>query len=208
MNIILIGPQGSGKGTQAELLAKKYKLPVIGIGSLFRQEVQHKTKLGKKVGKYMLKGSLVPDHFTEELLKRELRKAKYLRGAIYDGFPRDYKQLKLLEKLIIINYVIFIGINQKSSIKRLSSRRICGCGQTYNIKTDRPKHALICDQCGKNLSQRADDTPQAIKNRLRIFKKETLPLLKYFKKERKLIKINGEASIKKVFSLILKDLKS
>jgi adenylate kinase len=181
MNLVLIGPQGSGKGTQAELLAKKLKLPVIGIGRLFRQEVQNKTKLGQKVGKFMNQGLLVPEQFTEELLKIELNKSKYKQGAIYDGFPRDYKQLKLLEKLIAVDYVIFIGISQQESIRRLSSRRVCSCGETYNISTEKPRHGLICDKCSKKLRQRADDT---------------------------LIKINGAAPVKEVFNLILKDLRN
>ena len=203
MNLILIGPQGSGKGTQAELLAKKFKLPIIGVGRLFRLEAQGKTKLGKKVEKFMNQGLLAPDNLTEELLKNELKKSKYKQGAIFDGFPRDFAQLKLLEKLIQVDYVIFIGLSQRESIKRLGGRRVCACGQTYNIYTNKPKHDLLCDKCGKNLLRRTDDTPQAIKKRLKIFRQETFPLLRYFKKKNKLIKVNGEQTATKVFKDII-----
>ncbi len=208
MNIIFIGQQGSGKGTQAELLSKRLKLPIIDVGQIYRDEIRKNTKLGQIAKKYVAKGLLAPEKLTEQLLKKELKKRKYKKGIIFDGFPRDLAQLKFLLKHVEIDYVIQIVISRKESIKRLSSRRICpNCGKIYNLLSHKPKKDMVCDRCGHKVIQRADDYPEAIKKRLKIYHKETLPLLKYFKKENKLIKINGEEPINVVFAEIFKAIK-
>ena len=208
MDIVMLGPQGSGKGTQAELLSKKLRLPIVAVGKIYREEIKKKTLLGQKASKYVLNGLLVPEKFTEEILKKELKKNKYKCGAIFDGFPRNLKQLKFFLKRVNIDFVILIKISQKLSIKRLSARRACpNCGENYNLLTKRPKKDLICDRCGHKLSQRADDYPAAIKKRLKIYNQRTLPLLKYFGQRGKLIKVNGEQRIEKVFKDIIKILK-
>jgi len=205
MNFILIGPQGSGKGTQAELLSRKLRLPIIDLGKIYRQEIKKKTKLGLMAGNFVVKGFLVPEELTEALLKKELKKSKFKKGLIFDGFPRNIKQLKFLLKQINIDYVIQINISQRESVKRLSARRVCeNCGQIYNLLAKRPQKDLACDRCGHKLNQRADDYPAAIKKRLKIYNQQTLPLLKYFKKEHRLIKIDGNGLIKVVFKRLLK----
>lgn len=210
MNIILIGPQGSGKGTQAELLGKNLGLQALSVGQLYRKEIKEKTAIGKKAASYVLKGKLVPDLVTESLLKKELRKKIYRKGVIFDGFPRNMAQNKFLEKLLKIDYVILIDISHAEILKRLSGRYVCDCGQIYNLysdKSERPQKYMSCDKCGKKLKQRPDDTPKAIKQRLQIYQNETIPLFKYFKKNHKLITISGEQGVSKVFRAILLALK-
>ena len=208
MNLIFIGPQGSGKGTQAELLTKKFKIPTLSVGQVLRDHIRKKTSLGKKVEKYVLKGALVPSMITNQLIKEELKKKKYKRGVFLDGYPRELSQAKFLEKIIDIDYLILINISQAETIKRLSGRRVCDCGKTYHIIYKKPKKNMLCDKCGKKLTQRKDDYPAAIKKRLKIYQRETKPIIDYFKKRDKVIKINGEASIKQVLKWILEALKS
>jgi adenylate kinase len=210
MNIILIGPQGSGKGVQSKLLAEHFKIPTLSVGQLFRKEIKNKTALGKKAASYVLKGKLVPIDLAEKLLKKELAKKIYSHGVIFDGFPRNFEQNSYLEKIRTVDYAILIDISHKEILKRLSGRFICDCGQTYNIyslKSERPKHHLTCDKCGHKLKQRADDTPKAIKQRLKIYQNETKPLIKYYRQQKKLLTISGEQKIDQVFKAILLALK-
>lgn len=207
MNLILIGPQGSGKGTQAELLNEKFKIPTMSVGQVLRDHIRRKTALGKKVEKYVLSGALVPNQITNQLVKEELKKSKYKKGIILDGYPRDVAQARFLEKLIKIDYLILINISQKETIKRLGGRRVCTCGENYHILYKKPKKDMRCDKCGKPLIQRKDDYPQAIKARLKIYNNETKPIIDFYKKQGKLIKIDGEKPIKKVFVSILQEFK-
>ncbi|MCX6745037.1 MAG: nucleoside monophosphate kinase [Candidatus Parcubacteria bacterium] len=206
MNLILIGPQGSGKGTQAELIGKKFSLPTLSVGQLYRQQIRELTKIGKKAQAYVLAGKLVPDKITEGLLRQELNKKRYKKGVIFDGFPRNSEQNRFLEKLLEIDYVILIHISHKEILKRLGGRYVCDCGQTYNInseKSERPKHKLFCDKCGHKLKQRPDDNPKAIRQRLKIYEQNTMPLFKHFKKQGKLITISGEQNVNQVFKATL-----
>lgn len=210
MNLILIGPQGSGKGTQAELLSKKLHLPALSVGQLYRRQIIKQTKIGKIARKYVIAGKLVPDKITEKLLSQELRNKKYRLGVIFDGFPRNVAQNEFLEKILNVDAVILIHISHKEILRRLGGRYVCECGQTYNInseKSERPKHKLICNKCGHKLSQRPDDNPKAIKQRLKIYEQETLPLFKHYKKQHKLITISGEQNVDLVFRAILLALK-
>jgi adenylate kinase len=206
MNLVLLGPQGCGKGTQAEMLSARFKLPIIAVGELYREEIRKKTTLGKRAESFVQSGELVPEKLTEELIKKELKKKKYQHGVIWDGFPRNLEQAEYLEKNIRLDWVIFLDISVKESIKRLGGRWVCVCGKTYNIKSDkaeRPKHDLTCDDCGRKLKQRPDDKPEAIKERLKIYRRQTLPLIKRYQKHNKLIKINGAQKVDKVFKDIL-----
>jgi adenylate kinase len=207
MNIILLGPQGSGKGTQAELLSKKFFLPTLSMGQLYRKQIRLQTKIGKKAQKYVLAGKLAPNKITEELLKHELKNKKYRKGVIFDGFPRSLEQNKFLEKILKIDYVILIHIERREILKRLSGRYVCDCGQTYNLYSEKSKRKFICDKCGGKLKQRPDDTPLAIKQRLKIYEQNTMPLFNHFKKQHKLITISGEQQVAQVFKAILHALK-
>jgi len=201
-----MGPQGSGKGTQAELLSAKLGIPTVSMGQLLRNEISKKTTLGKKVEKAVTSGALVPQEYTDQLISKEFKKTKYKKGIILDGYPRSLSQAQFLNKLVDIDYLIIIDIPQKETIKRLGGRRVCQCGETYHIIYKKPKKDMLCNKCGKKLIKRKDDYAEAIKQRLRIYQKESKPLVAYFKKKGKYIKVDGQASIKQVFSRLLKSL--
>lgn len=208
MNLILMGPQGSGKGTQGELLAKRFKLPTISAGALYRDNIRRKTKLGRVALKFTTKGVLGPNYITNNMMKEELSKAKYNKGVILDGYPRNLVQAKFLKKLKCIDLAILIDISQKETLKRLGGRRVCSnCGDTYHVITKKPKKNNQCDKCGGQLIRRADDYPKAIKQRLAVYRHETRPIIDYYKKEGKLIKINGQKPIKAVFAKLLSEFK-
>ncbi len=206
MNLILMGPQGSGKGTQGELLAEKFKLPTVSAGALYRDNIRRKTKLGKLAEKFTTKGVLGPNYLTNNMMKAELSKSKYNHGVILDGFPRSLNQARFLSGLRKIDLAILIDINQKETVKRLGGRRICStCGQTLNLSF--VKAASICKKCGGKLIRRVDDYPKAIKQRLAVYRKETKPVVDYYRKQGKLIKINGQKPVKIVFARILNEFK-
>jgi len=208
MNIVMLGPQGSGKGTQAEFLAARLKIPAVSTGALYRENIKRKTKLGKLAEKFTKKGVLGPNYLTNNLMKEELVKSRYKKGVILDGYPRNLVQAKFLSKIRDIDLAILININQRETLNRLGGRRICSqCGETYNVMEKRPKRDMICDKCGGKLIQRADDYPQAITQRLMVYRRETKPVLDYYHKQGKLIKIDGEASIQVVLKRLIKALK-
>jgi len=207
MNFIMLGPQGSGKGTQAEFLATRFKIPTVSTGALYRDNIKRKTKLGKLAEKFTKQGILGPNYLTNNMMKAELVKAKYKKGVILDGYPRSMNQAKFLDKLLKVDLAILIDISQKETIRRLSKRRVCSqCGQTYHLEFKRPKKFGLCDKCGGKLSQRADDFPKAIKKRLKVYQKQTKPILDYYQKQGKLIKINGEAPIPAISERVSKEL--
>lgn len=208
MNLVLMGPQGSGKGTQGEMLAKKFKLPTVSAGALYRDNIKRKTKLGQLALKFTTKGVLGPNYLTNNMMKAELAKARYNKGVILDGYPRSLNQAKFLAKMRKIDLAILIDISQSETLKRLGGRRVCSrCGETYHVITKKPKKDMVCDKCGGELIRRADDYPKAIKQRLAVYRQETRPVIDYYKKQGKLIKINGQKPIKQVFSLILTEFK-
>ena len=203
-----MGPQGSGKGTQGELLAAKFKLPTVSAGALYRDNIRRKTKPGKAAEKFTRKGVLGPNYITNNMMKAEIAKPKYRQGVILDGYPRNLIQAKFLKKLRTIDLAILIDISQPETLKRLGGRRVCGkCGETYHLVTKRPQKDMICDKCGSKLIRRVDDYPQAIKQRLAVYRRETKPIIDYYKKQGKLIKINGQKPIKIVFARILSEFK-
>src|SRR3989338_10539019 len=207
MNIIILGPQGSGKGTHAKLLSKKLSISSISAGDLLRAEREKKTPQGRKIKSIIDSGRLAPDNITLSLILKRIRKRDCRSGFILDGYPRNRQQLEDLKKNIEIDVALRINISDKEAVKRLSSRRQCKkCGAIYNIITIKPKKAGKCDRCGSALVQRADDKPAAIKKMLRIYHKETNPLYDFFIKAGKLVDINGEQSVEEVFSDILRKL--
>lgn len=199
-----MGVQGSGKGTQAKLLAEHLKIPHISTGDIFRSLTG---ELKAKVDALINKGNLVPDSLTLEIIKERLSKPDCKRGFILDGYPRNIAQAKSLDTITKIEKIIEISLEDKESIRRLSGRRSCkSCNKEYNVNIPflAPKEKEKCDICKKQLFQRDDDkTEVAIKKRLDIYHKETEPLLKHYKS----IKINGNQPIDSVFKDILKALK-
>jgi adenylate kinase len=200
LKIALFGPQGSGKGTQAEMLAKKYNLSILSTGEVFRQEIKKQTELGKLASSLINKGQLVPDEITDKIVLSELATPKYQNGFILDGYPRNINQLEVLEKNIGLDWAILLEISDEEVQKRLASRRVCPkCGAIYSVINKPPREEGICDVCGGNLVTRDDDKAEAIEKRLQIYHTETKPIINYYEGKEKLIKVNGAAPIEKVF---------
>ncbi len=193
---VFIGVQGSGKGTQAKLLAEHFGLCHISTGDLFRN---CSGELKEKLDSYMSAGKFVPNELVLEILKARMVKPDCEKGIILDGFPRNLEQAKALDTLLEVTKVVEIKLSDSESLRRLSGRRVCeNCKEGYNIYTaPKPKVAGICDKCGGKLVQRADDNEVAIKNRIEDYHNETEPLLDYYKT--KVISVNGEQSIEGLY---------
>lgn len=198
MNLIFVGPQGSGKGTQAKIIAEKLKIAHISTGDLLRSL---SGKLKEEADSYMFQGKLVPDEFIMKILKERLQQKDCQHGFILDGFPRNIKQAHALDSITKIDKVIEIHISDKEAIKRVSSRISCkNCGSVFNELTNPPKKQGICDKCHSPIIKRADDSEEALKKRLETYHNDTKPILAHYKS----IKINGEQEISKVTDDILK----
>ncbi len=207
LRIALFGPQGAGKGTQAEMLAKKYNLPVLSTGEVFRKEIKEQTELGKLASDLINRGQLVPDETTNGIVLGELRAPKYQNGFILDGYPRNMDQLAVLEKNISLDSAILLLISDKEVQKRLAGRRVCpNCGAIFNIINKPPKKDGVCDVCGGKLITRDDDKPEAIAKRLQIYHRETEPIINYYAGKEKLIEVDGSGTIEKVFEEIIEKL--
>lgn len=194
MRLILLGPPGGGKGTVAKRLQAEFNIPVISTGVILREAVEKKNKLGIEVENIMSKGGLVPDHIILEIIKERIKREDCKNGYIFDGFPRNIEQENSLEKLNkelneYIDYVFYFEIPFDEIVKRLSNRRVCKkCSTNYNLSFNPPEKDNTCDLCGGELYQREDDKEETIKNRLKVFAKQTIPLKKYYK-EKKLLKV-------------------
>lgn len=212
MQIVLFGPPGAGKGTQAKFISEEYNIPHISTGDILRENVREGTPLGKKAKAFMDKGELVPDTILIDLIKDRLKKPDTRKGFLLDGFPRTLKQAEALDVILDdinknLDTVVNIEVGAAQLVKRLSGRLTCrNCGASYNIKSNPPKVAGVCDACGGELYQRADDTEAAIKNRIEVYKKQTQPLIEYYKKKGILKDIDGEREIDEVRSDITKAL--
>jgi adenylate kinase len=203
MKLIFIGPQGSGKGTQAKILSEKLNIPHISTGDLLRNATG---KLGEELRTQMNSGSLISDELVIKLLEQRILNEDCKNGFILDGTPRNINQVNLLKNMTKIDKVIEITLSDELAIERISSRLSCKkCGAVYNILTNPPKNKNICNLCKEELYRRADDNPDAIKKRLEIYHKETEPILKEYKNI--LIKINGNQEIDKITEDILNTLK-
>ena len=203
MIIIFLGPQGSGKGTQAELLSKKIGLPVIETGQLFRIAARSKSVEGKAIKKKLANGEFISDETTIQILKNQLEKINIEKGFILDGFPRNLTQAEFLEQFEN-RIVIYLDLPDREVIKRLSVRKICSsCGKIFTGFEDLNN----CSVCKGRLKRREDDKPKAIRKRLDLFKNSTVPLLDYFQNKGIIIKVDGRLSIEKIFENILKQLK-
>jgi adenylate kinase len=184
MKMMIMGPQGSGKGTYAERLGEKFGIPHISTGQIFRDNIAKGTSLGKKVEKFLKAGLLVPDDITMEVVKQRIREPDCKKGFIFDGFPRTLKQAEDFEKIDTFDSVLYLDAPEWLLVKRLSSRVTCKkCGKIYNLLNVKPKKDGICDDCGGELIVREDETPESIKMRLKEYEKETKPLVDYYKKK-------------------------
>jgi adenylate kinase len=184
MNAVIFGAPGSGKGTYSSRLQARLGVDVIAMGDIFREMLKEDTELGRKIKGYVERGSLVPDDIVNEVLRQVLAKFPKDRGVILDGYPRTVQQADTLSSIVKIDVVILLMVPDWIIIERLSSRRICrSCGTVYNIRFLKPKVEGVCDKCGGELYQRADDTAEVIKNRLHVYQEMTQPLLQKFREK-------------------------
>lgn len=210
MRIILLGPPGSGKGTYASRLTVKLGVPHISTGDIVRAEIKAQTRLGKRIKEYSDRGELVPDDVITNLLEKRLGKSDCKEGFILDGYPRTIAQAEALEGITKINLVINLNVPDDIIIKRLSNRLVCRkCGAIYNRLTLPPKIDNVCDKCGGELYTREDDQPEVVQRRLDVYRKQTAPLMEYYKRKNLLrdvycndLRTPPEVIVEKIISII------
>jgi adenylate kinase len=210
-HVILMGPQGSGKGTQTDRIRGRLNLAPVATGELFRSAIRSGSDLGTTIKAIYDRGELVPDNLTVALveerldqLARERREGAAIEGALYDGFPRTGDQAEALRHALAdrgeaVTAVIAIDVPRPVLIERLAGRRVCsGCGRVYNVVTDPPRIAGVCDVCGSTLIQRADDTPEAVTKRLDLYDLETAPVVQHYADQGLLTRVNGDRPVDEV----------
>ncbi|GIN87827.1 adenylate kinase [Heyndrickxia sporothermodurans] len=206
MNLVLMGLPGAGKGTQAERIVDKYAIPHISTGDMFRAAMKEGTELGLQAKSFIDKGELVPDEVTIGIVRERLSKDDCQKGFLLDGFPRTVPQAEALETILRdlnkkIDYCININVDKEILMGRLTGRRICkNCGATYHLVFNPPSEAGVCDRCGGELYQRADDNEETVQNRLDVNIKQTKPLLDFYAGLGYLQTIDGEQDINIVFA--------
>ena len=212
MNIILIGPPGAGKGTQAKRMIDRLGVPQISTGDMFRAAVKEGTTLGLEAKKYMDAGSLVPDSVTIGIVKERLSKPDCKAGFILDGFPRTLEQAAALDSTlaelgIALSRVFNIAVPDDELVRRATGRRVCkGCGATYHTEFNPPKTAAQCDKCGGEVYQRDDDKAETVAKRLKVYQAQTQPLIGYYRDKGLYAEIDGLQSIDEVFAAIVASL--
>jgi len=208
--IILLGPQGAGKTTQAERIEQFLDIDILLAGGVLRQEIKSKSEFGLKIAEIVNSGGLIPDQWMIDLMVQNLNKEEYKNGFILDGFPRSIRQAKYLDEKtkIKIDKVFNIEISDEEAVDRLSNRRVCPNGHIFHLLYKLPKKEGLCDTCQLKLEQRADDAPETVLKRLKIYRSETSKLLDYYKKQKKLVVFNGSESIELVSDDILNYLKA
>jgi adenylate kinase len=212
MRIILLGPPGCGKGTQADIISKDFDMPHISTGDILRDNVKRGTDVGKNAKEYMDSGRLVPDEIIICMMKERFLEDDCTKGFLLDGFPRTIAQAEALDDLLnqmdmSLDYIVNIDVNDEDIINRISKRLSCpNCGEVYNLLYKKPKKEMSCDTCGGKLHQRDDDKEEVIRNRLDVYRKQTAPLISYYKE--KIKNVDGSKNIGQVTKDILKILKS
>jgi len=214
MYLILLGPPGSGKGTQAERLCKQLDLPHVASGDLFRDHLKRETDLGKLARSYMDIGQLVPDDVTIAMVKERLSRSDCREGTILDGFPRTRAQAEALDLILQelgqqLTGVLFMAVPDDVLIERLSGRRICRqCQAPYHVAFSPPREAQTCDLCGGELYQRDDDQPETIKARLDVYHQQTTPLIEFYQAANLLHEVDGNIGIDQVTDSLLTIIRS
>ena len=202
--IVLLGPPASGKGTQAAQLREALELPHVASGDLFRENLKHETELGQKAKAYMDRGELVPDDVTIAMVMERLSRPDCAGGALLDGFPRTIAQAEALDEALVaqgrkISVVPNIAVPDEVLVERVGGRRICRtCGEAYHVRFNPPKQPGVCDKDGGELYQRDDDKPETVRKRLKVYWKQTSPLIDYYRDQGVLVEINGDQSIQAV----------
>jgi len=202
--IVLLGPPGAGKGTQAQIISEKLRLPHISSGDIFRENMKSQSELGKLAKGYMDRGELVPDDLTIEMIRERLVRPDCAQGALLDGFPRTVAQAKALDSMLAefngkVNAVPYINVPESVLVERLTGRWTCRAeGHVFHEKFSPPKMAGVCDYEGSELYQRADDNVETVTNRIRVFLNQTQPLIEYYQQAGSLLEVDGTQSIDKV----------
>ena len=202
--IVLLGPPGAGKGTQAEKISEVYHLVHVSTGDLFRANIRENTELGKKVKEYTDQGLLVPDSVTIAMVEDRLKKDDCKNGALLDGFPRTIKQAEALDEMLErsfdskVTIVPCIDVRTEDLVSRISGRRMCKNGHVFHIVTKPPKAEGICDICGEPLYQRADDCEATVQTRLAAYEESTAPLIGYYEQKGVLSRVDGNDDIQNV----------
>ena len=208
MRIVLLGPPGSGKGTQATAIKERWGLPHIASGDLLRAHVKNDTELGQRARPYMERGDLVPDSLIIDMMAERLSEPEAQQGYVLDGFPRTVAQAEALDERLAelgqrLDAVIYLEVPEAEILRRLSGRRICpNCNAIYQLDTMPPKKEGICDRCGTALIQRADEQPEVILNRLRVYEAQTEPLLAHYREQGRLHKVDGTIGVDNVIKEI------
>ncbi|MCU1363582.1 MAG: adenylate kinase [Acidimicrobiaceae bacterium] len=201
LNLVVLGKQGAGKGTQSQLLCERYGLIHISTGDILRAAVQNGTALGRQVKSILDAGQLVSDDLVNQLVEDRLSEPDAEPGAVLDGFPRNIGQAQALERILGdggVKLCVYIDLPNELVLQRLSSRRVCQeCGTTY-VDTDIAAISGTCEVCGGDVVQRSDDRPEAIQQRLETFERDTFPLLSFYEQRNLLVKVNGDQSVEKV----------
>lgn len=210
--LLIMGPPGAGKGSQAVLIKEYYHIPHISTGDMFRNAISKKTPLGVLAKGYIDKGELVPDSVTVSLVKERLQEDDCKQGFLLDGFPRTITQAIALDDFLNsldlkIDYIINLIVDEDILVDRIVKRRICKqCGASYHLINHRPKVEGICDICGGSLYQRLDDNEETVKTRISVYHKQTQPLLEYYEKQGLVVNINGIGNIDDIFKEVQKHL--
>jgi len=208
MRIILLGPPGAGKGTQAKSISNKFSIPHISTGDIFRKNISEKTPLGIEAKKHIDKGHLVPDELTIDIIKDRLNNEDCSNGFLLDGYPRTVNQGEALKALLdekghSLDTALLIKIPREFILNRMTGRRVClTCGASYHIKFNPPEVDGKCNVCGSELVQRADDTEETVSERLDIYEAQTQPLIKYYDDKNLLSVVDGTKAINSVFESI------
>ena len=214
MRLLLIGPPGGGKGTQAKFLIDRFAIPQISTGDMLRGNINNNTSMGKEAQKFMNSGQLVPDSIILDMMKKRLAEEDCCNGFILDGFPRTIPQAEGLYNLLKgmnqkLDHVIVMDLPDNLIITRLSNRRSCkGCGQVYNLIFEPPKNAGKCNICNEDLYLREDDNPATIQRRLTVYHQQTKPVIKYYSDQRLTKVIDSKGTIDEIRSDILKNITS
>lgn len=212
LRTVLLGPPGAGKGTQAVKIVEKYNIPHISTGDIFRENIKNGTELGKKAQEYMNKGELVPDELVIDLATDRLLADDCKNGFLLDGFPRTVYQAEKLDEFLEahgqkLDTVIDIEVEKEELVTRITGRRVCkACGASFHVVNIPPKKEGICDLCGGELFQRADDTVEAVETRVAEYNEKTMPLVDYYTKAGNVVTIDGALPLDTVFAEIVKAL--
>lgn len=214
MKLVILGPPGAGKGTQAEFIINKYNIPHISTGDIFRENIKNNTDLGKEAKSYMDKGLLVPDEVVIKIVQERISRDDCKDGFLLDGFPRTVTQAVSLDAQLDklntkLDKVINIDVDQSILVDRAVGRRICKtCGATYHVKYNPPKVEGVCDKDNTPLIQRDDDVKETVENRIKVYLDQTVPLLDYYVAQKLLVNVDGSKDIKEVSEEIVKGLEN